>query len=70
MDDMFRKRSKKSRDYKGENAPAHKLTNRDVIEIRDLYKHRIIMPTQLSMLYDVSLSNIWCVVKNRTFIEI
>lgn len=67
MKDMFKKGRK---NHGGENAPAHKLTTQAVIEIRDLYKNGIKTPKQLSELYDSSCTNIWCIIKNRTFVGV
>ena len=51
---------------KGENHPLSKLTDREVLEIRDLYKHRIFKQWEIGEIYGVGRSNIGFIVRNKT----
>ena len=51
---------------KGENHPLSKLTDREVLEIRDLYKHRIFKQWEIGEIYGVGRSNIGFIVRNKS----
>lgn len=49
----------------GENHPYAKLTDQEVLEIRDLYKHKIYIQRELSEIYGVSRSTMNWIVHNK-----
>lgn len=55
---------------KGENHSNHKLTNKQVKEIRDLYKAKIYTYKTMGKLYGISTSNIKNIVCNKIWKEI
>ena len=50
----------------GENHPHVKLTDKEVLEIRDLYRHRIYNQRELGEIYGVFQTNISSIVRNQT----
>ena len=50
---------------KGENHPLVKLTDQEVLEIRDLYKHRIFKQWEIGELYGVARTTVGSIVQNR-----
>lgn len=51
---------------KGEKHPMVKLTDTEVLEIRDLYKHKIYNQREIGEIYGVSKTNISFIVRNKT----
>ena len=51
---------------KGENHPLSKLTDQEVLEIRDLYKNKIYNQRELSEIYGVYHQHISSIVRNKT----
>lgn len=51
--------------HKGENHPGVKLTDQEVLEIRDLYKHRVFKQREIGELYGVARTTISSIVQNR-----
>ena len=50
---------------KGENHYGVKLTDREVLEIRDLYKHRIFKQREIGEIYGAPKSTIGSIIQNR-----
>ena len=50
---------------KGENHYGAKLTNQEVLEIRDLYKHRIFKQWEIGEIYGAPKSTIGSIIQNR-----
>ena len=53
-------------DIKGEKHHNVKLTDKEVLEIRDLYKHKIYNQRELGEIYRVHQVNISCIILNKT----
>lgn len=50
---------------KGANHPRAKLTDQEVLEIRDLYKHRIFKQWEIGEIYGVPTPTIGSIIQNR-----
>ena len=50
----------------GENHHSVKLTDKNVLEIRDLYNHKIYNQRELSEIYGVAQSNVSVIVRNKS----
>ena len=50
----------------GENNPQAKLTDKEVLEIRDLYKHKIYTQREIGGMYGVSHTHVSAIVLNQT----
>ena len=50
----------------GENNSQSKLTDKEVLEIRDLYKHKIYSQREIGKLYGVSQTNISLIITNKS----
>ena len=63
MDNVIDKVKKKRHDF-GEKHPGGRLTEKQIIEIRSLYKPHVMTAKIISEKYGISISNVYSIVKN------
>ena len=56
-------------DQSGENAPWTNLTWKQVREIRKLYFENSLTQTEIARQFDMTASNIWCIIHNKSWKE-